>query len=227
MRKPLVLSMSLALGLAAFIGTPVAADNDSSCPTESLAGVTVDDVTVEAGGNCNIRDSTIRGNLRLEKGATATLYCGLNQPTRVEGNVLVEKAGTLYSALCGLGENPVVIAGDVHGKKDSLLSLNGDVQGETLAIKGDIEVNGARFLRLESLNVYGDVRVRKSTYGPLIAANAIGGDLLFEKNGADTNVHANIVGGDCQGKKNATPMASTANTAGGDIEGQCNCAEGC
>lgn len=163
MRKLLVLSMSLALGLTALMAAPVAAKDfkcDFDPPPEDewpiipdIVGGTYDNVIVPAGAFCALEDAKIKGNFIVRKNAGGVLFGSV-----VKGNV--ECDGCDWVAV-------------FDGSK----------------VFGDMKADGYGALDVDGSMVKGNVQAKDGTeefVPPILFDCTIHGDVQFE-NGKTTN----------------------------------------
>ena len=127
MRKVFVISMSLALGLAAPLAAPAIAAKPFEC-TGTIYDQTISgDVTVPPGESCFIERATVEGDVKVGKAADLYLYNNDADPTRIEGDVRLAEGAYLGALMISYSPSAkdIVIDGDVKAEDDTSVRLEG------------------------------------------------------------------------------------------------------
>mgnify|MGYP001822301902 CR=1 FL=1 len=229
MRKVFVISMSLALGLAALLAAPAVAAKPFEC-TGVISNQTISgDVTVPPNEDCYIERATVEGDVKVGRDADLYVYNNDIDPTRIKGDVRLAEGAYLGALIIyyDSSDMDIVIDGDVRAGADTRVHLDGFSGPPSLPdleIKGDVTVDQADSLDTFAAIVGGHMQAEG--VGFLSAhLNDIGGNLKFES-GDQVYVRHNTVGGKCQGQDNVV-VDSHSNVVTGKVRGQCNCVSGC
>lgn len=181
--------------------------------TDTLSGITTDDVIVPVDGACTLNDSTVTGNVFVSRG-------GFFQATGTDigGRVKARDALTLF-----------IDTGSTVGHG---VDADGTAQVFVFnATVGDIEVeHTTEVVQVCGTQVGHDVEIEHSGFDILVgdpqakacAGNTVGHDVEVERNDAQVEliVRGNTVGGDLEVNRNTGPAAKAVedNTGNGELE---------
>lgn len=180
--------LTCLLLLSLFAGNSVLAENGrpQTC-VGNYSGASFGDLVVPKGQTCQLdRFNSVNGDIKVEKDASL-IVCPDND---IHGDVKAHKANSVY--ISDLTEGPcgtapkalgITIDGDVKIEGASSVSLIGNPFGGVAVIKGDVKVENAAAVVIQSFNnlssILGDVKVSRSG-DVTVTDNVITGDLKIK-----------------------------------------------
>ncbi len=142
-------------------------------------------------------------NLRVPSGATCRLT-----GTRVEGNIVVQRFGTLVAS-------GAMVDGNVQGEGARSVSLYNGLIGGSVQLK-----QGGAVLVLDNF-VDGNIQLESNRNTQRIVRNSVGGDIQAFQNIGGVDIRQNKAKGNLQCKANNPAPVGSANVVGGNKEDQC------
>jgi hypothetical protein len=173
--------LTLATALAAMLAAPAVAVAEERDCVGAIVAETVDNVRVPQGAACTMRETLVKGTVKVERDATLQA-----EDIEVIGNVQAEGA-----------ENVVLRASRVGGSVQ--VKQGGEAETTGSQINGDIQYDQqAGALLVRDNTVGGSVQVIGNRGGASITTNTIDGNLQCKENEPDATGVGNLVHGNAE-----------------------------
>lgn len=177
---PTIIALAAGAGLVAC--EPNA--NPEAC-RGTIGAITVEDVKVPQGASC-----TLNG-------------------TRVQGNVEIDRGGTLRATR-------TVVGGNVQSQRHALVTIR-----ESSRVGGSVQLEAGGEVQVADSRVDGSIQLKSNTRHVGVARSVVGSDIQLFSNSGGSLVRGNRVDGNLQCKGNVPAPTGGSNVVQGNKEDQC------
>jgi len=178
--------------LAAAIAPAAALAEERAC-RGTLRAVTVDNLRVPQGANCELIGTYAKGTVKVERGATL-----IARGVRVIGNVQAENAKNVI----------------ITDRRSSGVTYRS-------RIGGSVQVKQGGAATVKSSRITGDIQYDANRRYLRANRNKVGGSIQIVGNSGGAEIFRNVVDGNLQCKENRPRPIGGGNVVGGNKEDQC------